>query len=114
MHEGVLSAFAECAHPANADPLLQIHLRSERDEVERAHRAATKRHRIRRVRAKAVAGKVCKHVGCGKPVARTGKKGAVPDYCSPACMRRAKWARWYETHREERLAQRAEQRRAAA
>lgn len=132
LHRGILEDFAERAsdprHESWPGIVCSAHMagivdRGDRsaeyqarqaDPVERAFRMASKRRRIRVRRAAAVAGKVCKHAPCGKPVARPVKPGPIPDYCSPACMKRAKWARWYEVHRAERLAERAEQRRAAA
>ncbi len=42
----------------------------------------------------------CPH--CGAPVDRVGRSATIPKYCSPKCMRAARWARWYrkaKTHR---------------
>lgn len=110
LHRGILEAFADAA--ALCDPtgallasLSVYNPNVEHDAEARAQRAEGKRRRTRLRRCAAVAGKVCKHAPCGKPVSPV-KLGPIPDYCSPVCKRRAKWARWYEAHREERIAQR--------
>lgn len=46
----------------------------------------------------------CPH--CGASVERVGTSAKLPTYCTPSCMRRARFARWYAKHgaaRRERI-----------
>lgn len=111
LHRCILQEFASFGVVDRPDG--RVYTRGTPDAATLAWRNVLKQDRIRRRWTAALADKVCKHAPCGKAVARPVKPGPIPDYCSPACMKRAKWARWYEAHREERLAALAEQRRTA-
>lgn len=75
------------------------HVEDRSDEVQ----AQRIRRRSRRA-ARAAARPPCPH--CGARVERCQRTGKVPTYCTPKCMRAARWARWWAKNKDARNAQR--------
>ncbi len=58
--------------------------------------AAKREHRQAARRARAALRPPCPH--CGGVVERGGTSAKIPKYCSPKCMRAARWKAWHAKH----------------